>query len=114
MDFITSGIIASSAYDIFKHGLKLTGQSLKERLAQWIKDDVLADTVAEELAKLKISDEMSEIAITRRLDESADFQGLIRSINTQAALFAPSQINTVTQTHTGSGDNVAGNKIVKN
>lgn len=114
MDFITSGIIASSAYDIFKHGLKLTGQSLKERLTQWIRDEVMADAVAAELAKLKISDEMSETAITRRLDGSAEFQNLIRSINTQAALFAPSQINTVTQTHTGSGDNVAGNKIVKN
>ncbi|MNG12063.1 hypothetical protein D3C84_956480 [compost metagenome] len=57
---------------------------------------------------------MSEIAITRRLDESAEFQNLLRKINAQAALFAPSQINTVTQTHSGSGDNVAGNKIVNN
>ncbi|MOA60634.1 hypothetical protein D3C78_1855610 [compost metagenome] len=75
---------------------------------------MLADAVAAELAKLKISNEMSEIAITRRLDESAEFQNLLRKINAQAALFAPSQINTVTQTHSGSGDNVAGNKIVNN
>ncbi|MDD1963750.1 hypothetical protein NPS29_00295 [Pseudomonas putida] len=113
MDFITTGIIASSAYDVFKHGLTLTAQTLKERLAQWIKDDVLADALAAELSKLGINNQMSELAMTQRMDESPAIPALIRDINAEAALFAPSQINTVTQTHSGSGDNVAGHKITK-
>lgn len=113
MDFITTGIIASSAYDVFKNGLKLSAGVLKERLSQWIKEDVVAKAVAEELNKLGISDEMSEVAITRRLDQSPAMTGLISEINSKVAIVATSTITNVTQTHTGSGDNVAGNKIVK-
>ncbi|RZO10660.1 hypothetical protein EKG40_03575 [Pseudomonas moorei] len=113
MDFITTGIIASSVYDVLKHGLKLSAGMLKERLSQWIKEDVVAEAVAEELTKLGISDEMSEVAITRRLEQSAAITGLIRDINAKVAVVAHSTITNVTQTHSGSGDNVAGNKIVK-
>jgi hypothetical protein len=113
MDFITTGIIASSVYDVLKHGLKLSAGMLKERLGQWIKEDVVAEAVAEELTKLEIDDGMSEIAITRRLEQSPAITGLIRDINAKAVVVAHSTITNVTQTHSGSGDNVAGNKIVK-
>ncbi|BBN63142.1 MULTISPECIES: GapS6a family protein [Pseudomonas] len=112
MDFITTSIIANSAYDVFKNGLSLTAQTVKERLGNWIKDDLLAEAVAAELAKLEVNDEMSELAINRRLDASPVFQGMVRDINTQVALVAPSQINSVNQIHSGSGDNVAGNKNI--
>lgn len=113
MDFITTGIIASSVYDIFKHGLKLSAGKLKECLGQWIKEDVVAEAVTEELTKLGIDDGMSEVAITRRLEQSPAIIGLIREINAKVAIVATSTITNVTQTHSGSGDNVAGNKIVK-
>lgn len=113
MDFITTGIIASSVYDVLKHGLKLSAGMLKERLSEWIKEDVVAEAVAEELAKLGINDEMSEVAISRRLDQSPAITGLIRDINAKTAVVAHSTITNVTQTHSGSGDNVAGNKIGK-
>ncbi|OXR38792.1 hypothetical protein PSJE_00810 [Pseudomonas jessenii] len=113
MDFITTGIIASSVYDVLKHGLKLSAGMLKERLSEWIKEDVVAEAVAEELAKLGIDDGMSEIAITRRLEQSPAIIGLIRDINAKVAVVAHSTITNVTQTHSGSGDNVAGNKIAK-
>ena len=113
MDFITTGIIASSVYDVLKHGLKLSAGMLKERLGQWIKEDIVAEAVVEELTKLGIYDEMSEVAIARRLEQSPAMTGLVRDINAKVAIVATSTITTVTQTHSGSGDNVAGNKIVK-
>ena len=113
MDFITTGIIACSAYDVFKSGLKLSAGMLKERLAQWIKEDFVAEALAQELTKLGISDEMSEVAITRRLSQSPAIAGLISEINSKVAIVATSTITSVTQTHSGSGDNVAGNKIAK-
>jgi hypothetical protein len=113
MDFITTGIIASSVYDVLKHGLKLSAGMLRERLSEWIKEDVVAEAVAEEIAKLGINDELSEVAITRRLEQSPAITGLIRDINAKVAVVAHSTITNVTQTHCGSGDNVAGNKIVK-
>lgn len=46
MDFITTAIIGNAAYDILKSGLMLSAGKLKERLGQWIKEDVVAEAVA--------------------------------------------------------------------
>lgn len=112
MDVITTGIIASAVYDLLKCGAHLSADVLKNRLGNWIKEEVIADTMATELAKLKINDELSEVAINRLLDNSPQLLTLIQKINAKATIAAPSTINTVTQTHSGGGDNVAGNKIV--
>ncbi|RDI10768.1 hypothetical protein [Comamonas sp. AG1104] len=111
MDFITTGIIASTAYDLLKMGLKLTAKTIKDRLGTWIKDDVIAVAVSEELTKLGISDEMSEKSIERHLEQSVEISRLIQTINASSAVVAPSAITSVSQVHSGSGDNVAGNKI---
>lgn len=113
MDFITTGVIASTIYDVLKRGAQLSGDILKSRLGSWIKDEVVADALATELAKLNINDELSELAINRRLENSSQLLTLLQEINAKAAIAAPSTINTVTQTHNGSGDNVAGNKITQ-
>ena len=112
MDFITTGVIASTVYDVLKRGAQLSGDILKSRLSSWIKDEVIADALATELAKLNINDELSELAINRRIESSQQLLTLLQEINTKAAT-APSAINTVTQTHNGNGDNVAGNKITQ-
>jgi hypothetical protein len=113
MDFITTGVIASTIYDVLKRGAQLSGDILKSRLGSWIKDEVVADALATELAKLNINDELSELAINRRLENSSQLLTLLQEINAKAAIVTPSTINTVTQTHNGSGDNVAGNKITQ-
>jgi hypothetical protein len=112
MDFITTGVITSTVYDVLKHGLKLSAGVLKDRLGQWLKEDVIAEAVASELSKLDLHDGLSEKAISQQIDQSQAISTLIRDINAQAALIAPSTITTVNQTHSGSGDNVGGNKIV--
>lgn len=111
MDFITSAIISNAAYDIVKHGFLITAGKLKERLGRWINEDVVAEQVALQLAKLEITDEHSPVAIERRIDKSPEFGQLMQQINAHIATVAPSTITTVNQTHSGSGDNVAGNKI---
>lgn len=113
MDFITTGVIASTVYDVLKRGAQLSGDILKNRLSNWIKDEVIADALATELAKLNINDELSELAINRRIESSQQLLTLLQEINTKAAITAPSAINTLTQTHNGNGDNVAGNKITQ-
>ena len=112
MDFITTGVIASTVYDLLKNGLKISAGVLKDRLSQWVKDDLVAQAVADELSKLRLDDSLSEKAISQQLDESHALSKLIRQINEQVILIAPSIIANVNQTHGGSGDNVAGNKIV--
>ncbi|MCE1058443.1 hypothetical protein LU646_11195 [Pseudomonas alloputida] len=111
MDFITSTIISSAVYDLVKHGVLITASSVKERLGRWISHDVVAEQVAEQISKLGITDELSPIGIERRIDSSAELGRLIQQINASVATVAPSTITTVNQTHSGSGDNVAGHKI---
>lgn len=111
MDFITTGVIASTVYDLLKNGLSLSAIALRERLGQWIKNEIVADAVADELSKLNLHDGLSEKAISQRLDDSHKFTALIHDINAAAATVAQSTITTVNQTHSGSGDNIAGNKI---
>ena len=112
MDFITTGVIASTVYDLLKNGVKLSASELKDRLGRWIKEDLVAEAVANELSKFDLHDGLSEKAITQQLDKSQTISTLIHDINAKAAVVAPSTITTVNQTHSGSGDNVAGNKIV--
>ncbi|BBI43287.1 GapS6a family protein [Pseudomonas syringae] len=112
MDFITTGVIASTVYDVLKHGLKLSADVLKDRLGQWIKEDVVAEVFAAELAKLNLHDGLSEKALSQEIDQSQAVSTLIKEINAKAASVATSTVTTVNQTHSGTGDNVAGNKIV--
>ena len=112
MDFITTGVIASTVYDLLKHGLKLSADELKNRLGQWVKENVVAEAIADELSKFDLHDGLSEKAISQHLEQSQTISTLISDINAKAALVAPSTVTTANQTHSGSGDNVAGNKIV--
>lgn len=113
MDFITTAVIGNAAYEILKRGLVLSAGILKDRLGQWIREDVVADAVAAELINLGINDEMSEVAIARRIEQSPVIQSLIHDINANASVVAQSANTNVTQNHSGSGDNVAGNKIAR-
>ncbi len=112
MDFITTGVIASTVYDVLKTGAKLSAGVLKERLGKWLRDDVIAEAVAAELSKLDINEDLSEKAIEKRIDQSQSLGALIHGINAKVSVVAPATVTNVTQTHSGSGDNVGVNKIV--
>ncbi|MCS5516963.1 hypothetical protein NWF32_24735 [Pseudomonas qingdaonensis] len=111
MDFITSAIISGVAYDIVKDGFLITADAVKEKLGRWIIQDAVAAEVAAQLSGLGITDELSLIAIERRIDAKPELGRLIERINSNLSIVAPSSVTTVCQTHSGSGDNVAGNKI---
>ncbi|MCK2124813.1 hypothetical protein [Pseudomonas sp. PNPG3] len=111
MDAFTSTMLTSAAYDIVKHGFQITSEAIRQRLGQWITQDVIASEVAEQLCKLGITDELSPIGIERRIEATPELLQLIQRINANPAVVAPSSITTVNQHHSGSGDNVAGNKI---
>ncbi|MOA46408.1 hypothetical protein D3C78_1689140 [compost metagenome] len=84
---------------------------IKEQLGRWITQDAVAEQMGEQLNTLGISDDLSPIGIERRIDKSPELSQLIHQINAHAVTVAPSHITTVNQTHSGSGDNVAGHKF---
>jgi len=107
MDFLTASLVSGAVYDIFKTGLTLSVLTLKEKLKQWTIDEMVGASIITELEKLQLNDEMSEIAIERKLDTSQELLNLISIVKTV------SKANTITQIHSGSGDNVGGDKYVR-
>ena len=89
---------------MFKHSVSLTGNNIKAKLQGWALDEKLAEKIAMEVNQLELSNEMSETAINNCLMTSGELITLLSEIK-------PSN-TTIVQTHSGTGDNIAGNKII--
>jgi len=104
MDPITTAILSSFLYDMLKHSVSLTGSSIKTKLQDWALDEKLSEKIANEVNQLGLNNEMSETAINNRLMSSDVLITLLSEIK-------PSN-TTIAQIHSGTGDNIAGNKII--
>ena len=104
MDFITGAVLSGVLYDMLKHQVNLTADNIKDKLQDWLIDDAMAKNIEVELARLQLSDDMSESAIDKQLSSSEELLTLMREIK-------PATQTTIIQTHSGTGDNVAGDKI---
>ena len=105
MEFLTGAILGGVLYDMLKHQIIITADNIKERLQGWLVEDNIAIAVESELTKLQLSDEMSESAIVKKLNSSDELTALLKEIK-------PTKQTTIIQTHSGTGDNVAGNKTI--
>ena len=103
MDALTLSILSSATYDLLKGGVKLTTQTLKDKLRKWILDESTAEKIASELDKLDLDDELSEKAIQRKI-ENTNIPTILKSIQ------PATNITNITQTHSGTGDNVGHDK----
>lgn len=88
---------------MLKSGVRLTADNIKVKLQHWIVGDSIAVEMEKELHKLQLSDEMSEFAIEKKIATSIEVTALLEKIK---------PTSTIIQTHSGTGDNVAGNKII--
>ena len=107
MDFLTSTVLSGMLYDGFKNGAKITASFLKEKLQGWLFDDVVIGQLADRLKVLEL-DDLAEHVIERKINESSNVLDCIKEIKIDQ------NIGSVTQVHSGSGDNVAGNKVTYN
>lgn len=103
MDALTLSLLSSAAYDLLKSGASLTAQILKDKLKKWILDDITAEKIANELDKLQLNDELSEKAIERKI-ENSEIPKILEGVQ------PATNITNITQTHSGSGDNVGRDK----
>ncbi len=100
---ISTAILASCIYDMIKHSVVLTAGNLKNKLINWAINEEAANLLEQNLAKLALNQDMSESAIERELINSAELIAIIKAIK-------PSNTTTIIQTHSGTGDNIAGDK----
>ncbi|MEZ8059558.1 GapS6a family protein [Vibrio splendidus] len=106
MEFLSATVLSGVVYDLIKHQIQITASSLKEKLKDWVVDEAVTPALAVELEKLKLNDEMSEKAIERQIAESKHIQTILSNI-------VPNTTNVIVQHHSGTGDNVGGNKTIR-
>jgi|TARA_R110002012_G_C11671702_1_gene613146 hypothetical protein len=109
MDFLTSSLLSGILYDGFKNRVAITAAFLKEKLQGWMVDDHLLELLTDKVNALEL-EEYGEHVIERKLKESDEVQKILRSIHYEQKM----DIENVSQTHSGSGDNIVGNKTVYN
>ncbi|MCP5275284.1 MAG: hypothetical protein H6936_10635 [Burkholderiales bacterium] len=103
MEVITGAILAGTLYDMLKSGISLTASNIKEKLQGWLIKDTVAIEIEKELNKLQISNDMSQSEILKKISVSSELVELIKEIKPNT---------TIVQSHSGTGDNIAGNKII--
>lgn len=107
MEFMTSAILSGILYDGFVKGARISTGFLKEKLQDWLFDDALLEGLANKLKELNL-DELGQPAIKKRIETNPDIIKYMQNIKQEQS------INQVNQNHYGTGDNVAGNKIINN
>lgn len=106
MEFLTGAILSGIVYDMIKLSVAITADDLKQQLRGWIIDDVTAIQLATSIKQIENLEDMSEAAISRKLQSIPEMEALLSSIK-------PVQNYTqINQTHNGTGDNIGGNKII--
>lgn len=107
MDFLSATILSGIVYDMFKHGAKITAQNLQKKLHDWVINGTELETISTKLNELQLTDEMSESAIEKKIVSSNELMSILEKVQ-------PSTVNyTVIQNHSGEGDNVGRDKIIK-
>lgn len=103
MDALTLSLLSSATYDLLKSGASLSAQIIKDKLKKWVLDDATAEKIADELDKLQLNDELSEKAIERRI-QGSEISKILEGVQ------PATNVTNITQSHSGSGDNVGRDK----
>ncbi len=104
MDFMTSAMLSGIVYDMVKRGVGMSMDSLKSRLNYWLVDDNVIKEMSTRLNELNINESMSERAIQEHIERNESLMKLMQNIKPNQSILV----------HHGSGDNVAGDKIINN
>ena len=107
MEFMTSTILSGILYDGFVKGVKISTEFLKGKLQGWLFDDELIEELANKLNMLDL-DELGQHVIKKRIDNNPEIIKCMQNIKQEKS------IGMVNQNHYGTGDNVAGNKVINN
>tara|TARA_R110002110_G_scaffold393686_1_gene607503 strand:- start:434 stop:793 length:360 start_codon:yes stop_codon:yes gene_type:complete len=97
-------------YRTLQWGDELSSPGFREKLAPWVKTDSDVGLLSDEIVSLGLTDELSELAIKRRIAKSPKILGLLslHGEKSQAFISSRNRDVLVIQNHRGVGDNVAG------
>ncbi|GKX60347.1 GapS6a family protein [Leminorella grimontii] len=103
MDFLTATILSGVIYDIFKYQVTITKDILAKKLRNWLIDDITLENLTNKIKELDLNSELSEKAIEKRINTSDEIISLMKTVSANKVII---------QTHSGTGDNIGGNKNI--
>lgn len=106
MEYLSETVLSGVVYDLVKNGLQISTQNLRERLRGWLINDNDLMILAKQINEIDVLDDLSESAICKRLEKNSVVQDLIFNIQQSEST------TNISQNHSGSGDNIGGNKII--
>lgn len=106
INYLSSTVLSGVVYDLVKGGLQVSTLTLKDKLKNWLINDHDIRVLAEQINEINMLEDLSELAICRKLEENSTIQSLIVNIQQDRS------ISNINQNHSGSGDNVGGDKVI--
>ena len=107
MEFISSAVLSGFLYDMIKHGVSISVDTVKTKLKDWVVSDIVAPALSDEISKLNLNDELSESAIEKRINQAPKLMELMTTIK------KAENVTTIIQNHSGTGDNIGRDKVIK-
>jgi len=106
MEPITTAILARGIYDLLQSGIAWSKDALKEKLQKIIANEVKAEQLAQNLQGLDVNKDMSESAIEKKIVDNSEITEILNKVTDKDMV-------SIHQHHTGSGDNIGRDKIIK-
>lgn len=104
--FLTATILSGVVYDILKTSAKLTLDDFKAKVKGWMFDDTTAQRLINNINEIPQVNDLNERALTKKIEQNETLMELLQTIKVDQS------VKQVIQKHSGSGDNVAGDKHV--
>lgn len=106
MEFLSSVVLSGLIYDMLKHGVHVSSNTIKTKLKNWAIDSVVASALSDEISKLNLTGKLSESAIEERISQAPSLVKIINSIEKSQT------VTTIIQSHSGPGDNIGRDKNI--
>lgn len=106
MDYLTTTMLSGVIYDVIKKGFQVSIITLKSKLKDWFITDHELEILVERINNIEQLEDLNESAICKRLEKDCVIKNLLVNIQQDNST---SQVN---QSHSGYGDNVAGDKVI--
>lgn len=105
MEFFTSALLGGIVYDLVKMSF-FTLNGLTEKLKKWNTDPATIKAIFNELSQIDDIEDKSEKALEKLISRNHELNKIIENIQKDS-----STSTIITQNHTGTGDNIGGDKI---
>ncbi|MGP5135302.1 GapS6a family protein [Psychrobacter cibarius] len=118
MEYLTATMLSGVTYDLVKSGIKISAESLRNKLRSWLISDEELRTLATHLNQVKDIERLDKLELAKRIEDEPTIHNILinaqqdKSVNKNATL--DNSVNETVQNHSGTGHNISGNVTFNN